>query len=236
MLLRNGLHAVQQLGSTRRRLYFLPRVPYERRQHTPDGCTAFPTQGNSPRCQVVLKPGAALLERLIRRKDGIIMQITSFKDLYIAELQEMRSLEGQLGEAFIRMAEVASNPTLKSVLTDQRGQALAQEQRLGSMLSRHDADPRVHTDQAMQALVGEAEKMLTMVKGNDLRDAAMIASAQKIGHYQIAAYGTAAALAGQLDLRDDQRTLRQSLEEEKDADKALTQLAKGEVNHDAVAA
>jgi ferritin-like metal-binding protein YciE len=157
------------------------------------------------------------------------MQITTFKDLYIAELQEMRRLEGQLEEAFVRMAEVASNPTLKSTL-------MAQEQRLWSILSRLDANPRAHTDEAMQALVGEAEKMLTMVKGNDLRDAAMIVSAQKIGHYQIAAYGTAAALAGQLDLRDDQRTLHQSLEEEKGADEALTQLAKGEVNHDAVAA
>jgi ferritin-like metal-binding protein YciE len=85
----------------------------------------------------------------------------------------------------------------------------------------------------MQALVGEAEKMLTMVKGNDLRDAAMIASVQKIGHYQIAAYGSAAALAGQLDLRDDQRALHQGLDEEKDADRALTRLAKGQVNQDA---
>jgi len=164
------------------------------------------------------------------------MQITSFKDLYIAELQEMRSLEGQLGEALMRMAEVASNPTLKSALMAQRGRALAQEQRLWSMLSRLDANPRAHTDQAVQALVDEAEKMLTMVKGNDLRDAAMIASAQKIGHYQIAAYGTAAALAGQLDLRDDQRVLHQSLDEEKDGDWALTQLAKCEINRDAVAA
>jgi len=163
------------------------------------------------------------------------MQITNVKDLYIAELQEMRSLEGLLGEAFIRMAEVASKPTLKSMLTDQREQTLAQEQRLGSMLSRHDANPRAHTDQAMQALIGEAEKMLVMVKGSDLRDAASIASAQKIVHYQIAAYRTAAALAGQLDLRDDQRTLQQSLEEEKEADEALTNLAKGELNQDAAA-
>src|SRR5215208_3325876 len=146
------------------------------------------------------------------------MQITNFKDLYIAELQEMRSLEGQLEEALTRMAEVASNPTLKSVLMDLGEQALAQEQRLWSMLSRHDANPRAHTDQAIQALVGEANTMLTMVKSNDLRDVAMIASAQKIGHYQIAAYGTAAALAGQLDLRDEQRTLHLSLEEERYAD------------------
>jgi ferritin-like metal-binding protein YciE len=164
------------------------------------------------------------------------MLITNFKDLYIAELQEMRSLEGQLGEALKRMAEVASNPTLKSALMALRERALAQEQRLWSMLSRLDANPRAHTDQAVQALVGEAEKMLTMVKGNDLRDAAIVASAQKVGHYQIAAYGTAAALAGQLDLRDDQRALHQSLDEEKDGDWALTQLAKGEINRDAVAA
>jgi ferritin-like metal-binding protein YciE len=77
--------------------------------------------------------------------------------------------------------------------------------------------------------------MLTMVKGSDLRDAATIASAQKIVHYQIAAYGTAGALAGQLDLRDDQRMLHQSLEDEKEADEALTQLAKGEINQDAAA-
>ena len=164
------------------------------------------------------------------------MQIASFKDLYVAELQEMRSLEGELGEAFVRMAEAASNPTLRSVLMDQGERSLAQEQRLWSMLCRHDANPRAHTDRAMQALVGEAERMLTMVNGNDLRDAAMIVSAQKIEHFQIAAYGTTAALAGQLDLRDDQRLLHQSLEEEKIADEALTQLAIGEVNRDAVAA
>jgi ferritin-like metal-binding protein YciE len=78
--------------------------------------------------------------------------------------------------------------------------------------------------------------MLTMLKGDDLRDAGLIASAQKLEHYEIAAYGTAAALAGQLDLRDDQKLLHQSLEEEKQADALLTKLAKGEVNRDAIAA
>ena len=59
---------------------------------------------------------------------------------------------------------------------------------------------------------------------------------QKIEHFRIAAYGTTAALAGQLDVRDEQRLLHQSLEEEKVADEALTQLAIGEINRDAVAA
>jgi ferritin-like metal-binding protein YciE len=88
----------------------------------------------------------------------------------------------------------------------------------------------------MQALINETEKMIAMVKGDDLRDAALIASAQKVEHYEIAAYGVVASLAGQLDLRDDQQLLHESLKEEKEADAELTKLAKSEVNQAAVAA
>lgn len=168
------------------------------------------------------------------RKDDT-MQITSFKDMYIAELQELTSLEGQLEEALRRMAEVASHPSLKSALMHHREQTQVQKQRLESILQRHGADPSAHTDQAMQALINETEKMITMVKGDDLRDAALIASAQKVDHYEIAAYGTAASLAHQLDLRDDQQLLHESLEEEKETDAVLTRLAKSEVNRDALA-
>jgi ferritin-like metal-binding protein YciE len=75
-----------------------------------------------------------------------------------------------------------------------------------------------------------------MLKGGDLRDAGLISSVQKLVHYKIAAYGTGAALAGQLDLRDEQELLHRSLEEEKRTDFLLTQLAKREVNPEAVAA
>ena len=162
------------------------------------------------------------------------MQITSFKDMYIAELQELMSLEAQHGEALRRMAEVASHPSLKNALVHHQEQTQVQKQRLESMLRRHGADPFAHTDQAMQALINETEKMIAMVKGDDLRDAALIASAQKVEHYEIAAYGVVASLAGQLNLRDDQRLLHQSLEEEKEADAELTKLAKSEVNQAAV--
>jgi ferritin-like metal-binding protein YciE len=164
------------------------------------------------------------------------MQITTFKDMYIAELQELRSLEAQLNDALLRMAEAASHASLKSLLTNYRNKTLAQEKRLESILARHKAKVREHTDQAMQALISETEKMLTIVKGPQLRDAALIASAQKIGHYEIAAYGTAAALAGQLDFRDDQVLLHESMEEAKEIDFRMTRLAKGEVNQDALAA
>jgi ferritin-like metal-binding protein YciE len=164
------------------------------------------------------------------------MQITSFKDMYIAELQELVSVESQLGEALKRMAEAASHPSLKDALNQHQQETVTQGERLKSILKKYGANPLLHTDQAMQALLGETDKMISILPGDNLRDAGLIASAQKLEHYEIAAYGSAAALAGQLELRDDQRLLHDSLEEEKRADSLLTALAKGEINQDAVAA
>ncbi|HZZ63750.1 MAG TPA: DUF892 family protein [Roseiarcus sp.] len=164
------------------------------------------------------------------------MQITTFKDMYIAELQELASMEKQIGEALLRISGVASHPSLKDALTRHGDETRTQIERLESILRKQGASAYVHTDQAVEALTAETEKMLKLVKGNDLRDSALVASAQKLEHYEIAAYGTAAALAGQLELRDDQRMLHDSLEEERQADALLTKLAKGEVNQDALLA
>ena len=124
------------------------------------------------------------------------MQVTSFKDMCIAELQELVSVEEQLTAALLRMAQMASHSALKDALVRHREETQVQKDRLASILQKHGADPKAHTDQAMQALVHETEKMIEILKGNDLRDAGLIASAQKLEHYEIAAYGTAAALAG----------------------------------------
>jgi ferritin-like metal-binding protein YciE len=164
------------------------------------------------------------------------MDISNFKDMFLAELQELVSVEGQLADALLRMAGAASHPALKRVLVHHRAETETQRARLLTILERHGANPTAHTDQAMQALITETKKMLTMIKADDLRDAGLIASAQKLEHYEIAAYGTAAALAGQLDLRDEQKMLHLSLEEERRFDVLLTQLAKREVNPDALAA
>jgi ferritin-like metal-binding protein YciE len=164
------------------------------------------------------------------------MEIKSFKDLYIAELQELVSVEQQLGETLQRMATVASHPSLKDAFTRHHRQTMTQGDRLREILGKHKANAAAHTDQGLQALIKETEKMMSMLKGDDLRDAGLLASAQKLEHYEIAAYGSVAALAGQLELRDDQRLLHESLEEEKRTDELLTSLAKGEINQDALAA
>jgi ferritin-like metal-binding protein YciE len=164
------------------------------------------------------------------------MEISNFKDMYIAELQELVSVEDQLAEALLRMAAAASHPALKDALVDHHAETALQKERLVGILRKHGADPTAHVDQAMQGLIRETRKMLGMLVGDDLRDAGLIASAQKLEHYEIAAYGSAAALAGQLELREDQAILHDGLMEEKEADAVLTDIAKGEVNPDALAA
>lgn len=164
------------------------------------------------------------------------MEISTFKDLYFAELQELASAEREFIASVPRMAPMASHQRLKNALTRHCEEAEVQRQNVETILRRHNANPAAHTDQAMQALVHEADKMLAILQGDEVRDAGLIASVQKLLHYRIAAYGTAAALAGQLDFRDDQDMLHQSLERERKADKLLTQLAKTEVNRDAIAA
>src|SRR5438477_6219500 len=108
------------------------------------------------------------------------MQIKTFDEMYIAELQELVSLETQLADALLLMAHAASHPSLKTALAEHQEESELQMERLLAILQKHRADPRAHTDQAMEALLDETTKMLTLLEGDDLRDAGLIASAQKI--------------------------------------------------------
>lgn len=163
------------------------------------------------------------------------MKINTFKDMYLAELQELASAERELGNAVARMAGAASHAELKNILLDEQESTQEQGRRLQSILRKHGAERTTHTDQAMQALVKEAAKMGTILKGDDLRDAGLLASLQRLKHYEIAAYGTVATLAAQLGFDEDAKLLEESLDEEKDVDGLLTRLAKQEVNLDALA-
>lgn len=138
------------------------------------------------------------------------MMIESFKDMYIAELQELVSMEKQLGDALKRMADIAVHPSLKVALTQHQQETVQQGQRLRGILRRHAADGIAHTDQAMEALIEESAKMMKMVMQDDLRDAALITSAQKLEHYEIAAYGSAAARRAARSQRRSEHLARKS--------------------------
>jgi ferritin-like metal-binding protein YciE len=161
------------------------------------------------------------------------MNVTSLRDLYIAELQEIRSVEEQLVGALPTMADVAGHPELKQGIQTHLEETRVQQSRVEEILRRHNAEPREHVDQAMQAMLQEAEKWANMVQDRDLRDVGIIASAQRVEHYEIAVYGSLATWAKQLGLDDDLQALLAILEEEKRTDERLSRLAKRMINPDA---
>src|SRR5215212_5050545 len=161
------------------------------------------------------------------------MNVDDFRQLYVTELQELRSVEDQLVRALPRVIEAAQNPQLKQAIETHLDETRTQRDRLDGLLRGHGAEPREHVDQSMQTIVREAEKWARQVSDPDCRDAGLIASAQRVEHYEIAVYGTLATWAKQLGLDEDERTLHAILEEEKRADETLTGLAERLVNPDA---
>ena len=155
--------------------------------------------------------------------------------MYVAELQELRSVEDQLVQALPKMAQTVAHPQLRQALESHLNETRAQRAELDKLLERHGASPVAHEDSSMHAIVREADRWAGMVTDLDCRDAGIIASAQRVEHYEIAVYGTLATWARQLGLEDDARTLHGILEQERRADETLTRLAEMGVNRDASA-
>src|SRR5207237_9440785 len=89
----------------------------------------------------------------------LVMEISNFKDMYLAELQELMSVEDQLAEALLRMAAAASHPALKDALVDHHAETARQRERLVGILRKHGADSTAHVDQAMQVLNSQSRKI-----------------------------------------------------------------------------
>ena len=158
------------------------------------------------------------------------MQINSFKEMYVSELQEARSLEAQLTSALPEMIEKTDDADLKQALQDHLSETQNHLERVGEILQRHGATAEDHKDQSMVRLVSEAEKWAEMIKDRDQRDAGIIASARRVEHYEMAVYGTLSAWAKQLGFGEDEEDLRAILAQERAADDKLTRLAEREIN------
>ncbi|MCR9110236.1 MAG: DUF892 family protein [Rhodobacteraceae bacterium] len=163
------------------------------------------------------------------------MHIQNLKELYIAELQEARSVEAQLSEALPKMIDLANAKDLKHALQVHLGETRSHLERMDEILEQHGAKAAAHSDRSMRTVIDEADNWAGMVDDPTCRDAGLIASAQRIEHYEIAVYGTLATWAKQLGLREDAEALRAILAEEKSADDTLTVLAKTDVNPAAAA-
>ncbi|MDF0601565.1 DUF892 family protein [Psychromarinibacter sp. C21-152] len=161
------------------------------------------------------------------------MQIKDLTALYLSELQEASSFEGQVAGALPELADRASDPALRAFLSDDMPEARLHGERVSGLLEAHGATER-HTDGSMQRILGEARDWAAQIDDPSVRDAALIASTQRILHYEMAVYGSLADWAKQLGL-SDLETLVAILEEDKRADARLTQIAKDTVNAKAAA-
>ena len=163
------------------------------------------------------------------------MELQSLRDLYIDELKDLYSAEKQLVKALPKMAKNATNPDLKKAFTDHLEQTEEHVSRLERIFESLEASPRGKKCVGMEGLIEEAKEMLEEDAEEDVLDAGLISKAQHVEHYEMAGYGTVRRFAQILGETEHVELLEQTLNEEKEADQLLTQLADGSINIEAAA-
>jgi ferritin-like metal-binding protein YciE len=164
------------------------------------------------------------------------MKMESLKDLYLEQLRDVYDAENQLIEALPKMAEAAHNGDLKRAFNDHLRQTREHLTRLGRIFSALGEKPEGQTCQGMKGLIKEGEEMVKAKGDPDVIDAGLIAAANRVEHYEIAAYGTIRTYAEMLGAEEAVRLLEKTLQEEEEADDKLTEIAETHVNVEAEAA
>ena len=163
------------------------------------------------------------------------MASKTMTELFADILRDAYSAETQLVKALPKMAKAATNPQLKAGFEQHLTETEGQVKRLDQIGQELNIKLTSNPCEAMQGLVEEGEEVIAAGYEPDALDAGLIASAQKVEHYEIATYGTLCTWAKRLGYANAQALLGQSLEEEKRTDQKLTQLAEGMVNAQATA-
>jgi len=164
------------------------------------------------------------------------MKLDSLQTLWIEELRDIYNAENQLLKALPKMAKGASSPELKQAFEDHLEETKGHVERLEEIFEKLDEKPTGKTCKAMKGLVEEGSEILEETGEESVLDAGIIAAAQKVEHYEIASYGTVVAFAKILGEEDAADLLQQTLDEEGEADKHLSELAEEIVNIDATVA
>jgi len=146
------------------------------------------------------------------------------------EMQDLLHAERQILKALPKMAARASRPKLREAFEGHEEETRAHVDRLERALRSIGAEVSPEKCEGIQGILKEGEGLIEEAEGSDVLDAILIASAQKVEHYEIASYGTACAWAELLDHSEAAGLLEESLTEEKAADEKLTQLAEEEIN------
>ncbi len=158
------------------------------------------------------------------------MEMEHLQDLYLDELRDVYDAEKQLTKALPRMAKAATSANLRKAFENHLKQTQEQVQRLESIFQDLGQKARSKPCKGMQGLIEEGKEMMEEDATPDVKDAALISAAQRVEHYEIAAYGTLSAYAKMLGRKNDLKTLQRTLKEEKQTDEKLTMLAESTIN------
>ena len=159
--------------------------------------------------------------------------IETMDDLFVHTLQDIYYAENKIINSLPDMIDKASDPQLKQAFQKHLGETRNHAKRLEDVFRMHGVEPRAVDCPAIDGIVEEAEDVAGEVDNKLVMDAALVAAAQAVEHYEIARYGTLIAWAKQLGRNDCASVLEQTLNEEKSADEKLTSLAELYVNRKA---
>ena len=161
------------------------------------------------------------------------MTLNSLRDVLTESVRDLYSTETQLVKALPRMAKAAASPELKGVFTEHLTETKEQVKRLEQVCVLLGVKPKGKTCHAMKGLIAEGAEIIAARGEPAAKDAALIAAAQKIEHYEIAGYGAVRTFASVLGEDEVAELLQATLDEESAADENLTAIAEGVVNLDA---
>jgi ferritin-like metal-binding protein YciE len=163
------------------------------------------------------------------------MKLKTLHDLYVDELKDLYNAEQQILKVLPKMAAAASDSHLAKAFTDHLAQTTNQVARLDKIFKKLDVSPKGKTCKAMKGLLEEGKEILAEDADPAVKDAALIAAAQRVEHYEMAGYGCVRTFARLLGEDSAADLLQKTLNEEGDADKKLTKLAETVINVEAVA-
>ncbi len=164
------------------------------------------------------------------------MKLTSLDELLVHELKDLLSAEKQLVKALPKMAKGAANEKLQAAFTEHLEQTKGHVERLNKCFEILGKAARAEHCKAMEGLIEEGATLLEEEGDAAVKDAALIGAAQRVEHYEIAAYGTVRTLAEQAGQKEVASLMQETLDEEKTTDELLTSLATSEINAGAEAA
>ncbi len=162
------------------------------------------------------------------------MKIESMEDLFLEQMEDLYDAEKRLVKALPKMAEASTSQSLGQALQSHLLETEGHVSRLEKIFGMLGKDPKSQTCDAMKGLISEGEDIVSDIDKSSLRDAGVIAAANRVEHYEIAAYGSARTFAQTLGMTQAAALLEQTLQEEKKADQKLTQLAESMINEEAL--